>query len=370
MNNHEIMLSVMIDFSKAFDTIDHRILLNKLIQMNFSNRTIKIFMSYLSNRNQFVQIDDKSSEHRPVFFGVPQGSILGPILFNMYVAEIPICITSKSIQYADDTTIYESAKECDAPSLLNTLERDISNLSSWSDENSLVFNNDKLKFVTFSRNPNKNKSYLLRTNMKSIEQNESTKLLGITFDEKLNWSEHVNTTLKSCYSILRTLKSFKRFASFKVRKSLAESLLLSRLKYNIVVYGQLPQYMLNRLQRLQNCAAGYVLGRFAKENDILLLNWLPIREYIDFAVSRATHQALHSPFWPSYLRVETFTYLRVTRLSQDGVRIKHGVPYSFQDQARVFNILPKSVREQESLSIFTSQVRKFYRDKAIVRLSL
>ena len=83
MNKHEITLSVLIDYSKAFDTINHELLLKKLVEFNFSNSTKKILMSYLTNRHQFVQIKDKSSKELPVYFGVPQGSILSPILLNL-----------------------------------------------------------------------------------------------------------------------------------------------------------------------------------------------------------------------------------------------------------------------------------------------
>ena len=100
------MTSILIDYSKAFDTIDHRILLKKLQNMNFAKNTITIICRYLIKRYQYLQIEDKSSNLLPMFFGVPQGTILGPVLFNLYVAELADCTYSKTIQYADDTTLY------------------------------------------------------------------------------------------------------------------------------------------------------------------------------------------------------------------------------------------------------------------------
>ena len=145
---------------------------------------------------------------------------------------------------------------------------------------------------------------------------------------------------------------------------------MSKLNYCNVVYGQLPQYMINRLQRLQICAASYVYKRYATIDDVLSLNWLPVVEYIEFSTVKLVHQALHSQRWPTYLRLETVQYTRATRLSQDGLRIKHGEKNSFQDQARIFNLLPKSLREEKLSSKFATEARKFYRDKAMTRLSL
>ena len=252
LNQNEITISVLIDYSKAFDTINHKTLLEKLVSLNFSNRTIKIIMSYLTNRDQYVQIDDQTSSKSPVHFGVPQGSILGLILFNIYVAELPSCIDSDSIQYADDTTIYRTCRPSDILQEIHILENDIKTASKWSAGNGLVFNNDKLKYITFSSKRKVNdKSYLIRSNRKSIAEETTVKLLGVNFDQNLTWSSHVNSIVKASYGILRTLKTFKRFTPFKVRKSLAESLVLSRLNYNNVVFGQLSKYLQNCFQRVQ-----------------------------------------------------------------------------------------------------------------------
>ena len=124
-NRNEITISVLIDYSKAFDTINHKTFLEKLVSLNFSNRMIKTIMSYLTNRHQGVQIDDQTSPKYPVHFGVPQGSILSPILFNIYVAELPSCLDSDSIQYADVTTIYRTCKPTEILQEIRKLENNI-----------------------------------------------------------------------------------------------------------------------------------------------------------------------------------------------------------------------------------------------------
>ena len=109
-NRSEVTLSILIDYSKAFNTIDHRILLEKLQNMNFAKNTIKITCSYLTERYQYIQIVDKRSTLLPMFFEVPQGSILGPVLFNLNVAELADCTYSKIIQYTKENTLYQHCK--------------------------------------------------------------------------------------------------------------------------------------------------------------------------------------------------------------------------------------------------------------------
>ena len=234
----------MIDYSKAFDTIDHESLIRKLASLNFSNSSIKIILNYLTNRKQYVQVNDKQSTQLPIYFGVPQGSILGPVLFNICVAKLSRCIASNSIQYGDDTNIYKSSSKANTISTIRALENDISEPLKWSKNNGLVYNNDKLKSIVISsKKSNDDKSFLIRAKGKSIQREPTAMLLGVTFDEHVTWKEQIKIITKSNYNILRMLKTFKRFTPWNVWKSLAESLILSRINYSIVVHSRTPKYL-------------------------------------------------------------------------------------------------------------------------------
>ena len=156
---------------------------------------------------------------------------------------------------------------------------------------------------------------------------------------------------------------------FITRKCLAESLVLSRINYCDVVYGQMPNYFVKRLQRVQNCAAGYVLGRYAKAIDVVNLNWLPILEDIEYNVSKLTYQGLNDKNWPSYLLVEiVIQKKRTLRSNNSGPCVDHGEKHTFHDQAKnAFNKLPINIRSNESKIIFNRQAREFYKDKALAR---
>ena len=126
MNRNEVTLSLFADYSKAFDTVSHKVLLRKLHSLQFSQSSLHLMNSYLSNRKQFVQIDDKRSPLTNVTFGVPQGSILGPILFNLYVYDLSENSTGQYLQFADDTTLYRHCKVKDIIENAKILESNIS----------------------------------------------------------------------------------------------------------------------------------------------------------------------------------------------------------------------------------------------------
>ena len=109
-----------------------------------------------------------------------------------------------------------------------------------------------------------------------LKRVESKKLLGVHFQEHLKWNEHVNATSSSCYGTLSILRKIKHFVDYKLRKHLVEALVLSKLDYNDVVYDPIPEYLIKRLQRVQNAAASFVIGQYATLEDTIKLGWLPI----------------------------------------------------------------------------------------------
>ena len=150
MNKGEIMLSVMADYSKAFDTVDFQTLIMKLHQFNFSKDALLLLTNYLSNRYQYVQVHETKSNKLLVTNGVPQGSILGPILFNIYVADMNQNIQGNCLQYADDTNLYYHTKPKDLSECVNKMNIDLKNLINWSNSTNLIFNSTKTKTLLFS----------------------------------------------------------------------------------------------------------------------------------------------------------------------------------------------------------------------------
>ena len=150
VNKGEVTLSILADFSKAFDTVDYTVLIKKLSKLNMSPEFLHLILSYISARSQYVQIDSNKSRHEKINFGVPQCSILAPILFNIYVSDMKNEFNSPCIQYADDTNFYEHCKVSEIPQSITTLSNAAKSIYAWSRDNNLVFNPKKTKFMLFS----------------------------------------------------------------------------------------------------------------------------------------------------------------------------------------------------------------------------
>ena len=145
MKKGEITLIAFAAFSKAFDTVDYSTVLRKLHVMGFSRMSSNWVMNYLSSRKQFVQINDKQSDLESVCFGVPQGSILGPVLFNLYVNDLNGISECCCFQYADDTTVYNHCLPKDLSSGIQTMSKTICNLERWATNSNLLLNGEKRK---------------------------------------------------------------------------------------------------------------------------------------------------------------------------------------------------------------------------------
>ena len=303
----EVTIAVLTDFSKAFDTVDFVAFLQKLHKLNFSKEALKFILSYLTDRKQFVQIDDKISSNKTVKFGVPQGSILGPVIFNIYVSDMnTVCEGSTCLQYADDSNIYNHCKPADIPESITKLQTNISEVHKWSKSKNLIFNPDKTKFmISTKKSQARYTKYTFQADNEIIlERTEATKILGVNFQQQLNWNSQVNEITRSCYGVLRTLRKIKRITPFKIWKHLSESLVLSKIDYCNSVFDPLTQAQEQHLQKVQNAAAAFVLNRYCTITDIVKLNWLPVGESVQMNLLNLCFKAVHFKNFPTYLSLQ------------------------------------------------------------------
>lgn len=318
---------VSLDLSAAFDTVDHQILLDLLHKKyGLEGCSLDWMASYLCNRQFQVQIGKYLSDLRIFNYSVPQGSCLGPILFNLYSSTITECIDSQQSlgAYADDHCLRDSFSPIDSIDERNCIDRmqaSLNNISSWMASNMLKMNPDKTEATIFAskRLRDKVSTSSIEVANELVPISDGLKYLGVWFDSCLTMEKHITTKCRAAAHNIRIIASIRRHIDLETAKLLAVSLVLTHLDYsNSILYG-LPNKSLVQLQRIQNWAAKVVLqqGKFTSSKHALRsLHWLPVKQRIDFKLLCLVYKCLHDMaphYLSSLIRLKQFT--RSTRAS-------------------------------------------------------
>ena len=205
--------------------------------------------SYLSNRKQFVSVNGVDSNHKLIKYGVPQGSILGPLIFVIYINDLPkINNLAKFILYADDANIIITATTLEE--VINETQKLINSLVNWVDSNGLALNIDKTKFMIFSRKSLAPKAPLLLLG-KKIEQIKEAKFLGVIIDEKLTWSHHIKTVTSKMSRYIGVLSQIKSYLPLNARLQIYHCLIQSHVNYCSLIWGFSSNSNIDSIFRIQ-----------------------------------------------------------------------------------------------------------------------
>lgn len=267
MDKKEISLLTLCDLSKAFDSVNHTILLEK---MNNTSIDTFWFKDYLSNRTQSVRLNNSISSILPVKFGVPQGSILGPIpiLFNILINDmadhIDDCLL---VQYADDTQFLHSNRVCDIDNLIHKTEETLVKANIYFLRNGLLMNNNKTQCIfigtqqLMSKVPN---NICIKIHDTTRKPSTHVKNLGVHIDRFMTFDVHINEITKKVMGTLIFVNRIKDFFDKGSRKIIIQSLVLSIVNYCIIIWGTTNNTLLSKVQKLLNCAAKVVDGNARK----------------------------------------------------------------------------------------------------------
>ena len=224
--------TVLMDLSKAFDCIPHDLLIAKLHAYGFSLKTVTFIYSYLKRRKQKVKVNNVLSDFLTLLSGVPQGSILGPILFNIFLNDLLSTLKlSDLFNFADDNTISATADNIDH--LMLTLKHESELAVKWFTENQMIVNPDKFQAMILqnSRNSKNYEPVKLEIESAKIETKNTVKLLGITIDNKLNFEEHISELCKKASMQLNTISRLQRFMGKEQKEALINSFISSNFNY-------------------------------------------------------------------------------------------------------------------------------------------
>ena len=283
---------MLLDLSAAFDTIDHHLLLNHLKHhMGIMDHALQWLTSYLQERSQRVRIRQLTSSAHQLLYGVPQGSILGPLLFTLYTHPLSSIVSHHHLQhhfYADDTQLCISFSPRSSSSLSDSvelIEAAVTDIKQWMDAHYLKLNEDKTEILVIKRPSLRSAPSINTVNICGcdVSPSPSVRDLGVVFDSCFGLESHVAAVCKVAFCHLHSIWKVRKFLSEDATRGRVQAHVISRLDYCNALYYGIPITLRNKLQRVQNAAARVIVQarKFDHITPILQrLHWLPLEHRI------------------------------------------------------------------------------------------
>lgn len=366
LDNMDITCMVFCDISKAFDRVWHDGLLQKLQSYGIRNGILRWFRSYLTNRSQCVVLNSSKSSLRSVTAGVPQGSVLGPLLFLIYINDISDKLTCFTRLYADDSSLLSTSK--DIHYIENEMNNDLKELSEWSNKWLITFNPDKTEAMLFSNRLTESYPEIKFEN-RLVKYVDTHKHLGLSLSSNAKWNDHIDNLMLRCSKMVGILRKLKFTLSRKCLNAMYLSFVRPILEYADVVWDGITDNQSCRLERLQNEAARMVTGltRSTKLDDLYAeVGWTSLSERRKVH-KLSTFYKIVNGLVPSYLTdilppsVGEYTNRALRNSTNFRAPLTRHELYRksfFPSMIILWNKLPNHVKESENITSFKKQVSR------------
>ena len=366
LDNNQIVGAVLMDLSKAFDCIPHELLIAKLSAYGFDTKTLKFFLSYLKGRKQSVNIKGTLSTCMDVLAGVPQGSILGPVIFNIFLNDITTIFEKCSLNnFADDNTL--DAHASSVTELVNSLEKDSQNAIDWFKINHMIANPDKFKAIIINKQGKDTCGIELNINGDKIYTQKEVELLGISIDFQLSFTPHISKICKMAANQLNSIKRLKLHFDFETKKHLTVTFVLSQFNYCPLVWHFCGNGNIHKMEKIHERALRFVFDDYTSEykdlfsrNGISTLYLKRVR-----IMAQEVYKAINnqSPKYTKELLKERNTRysdrrpldLYVPRVNQQKFGYRS---YAFEAPS-VWNSLPLDIRKAENFGQFKKLINSW-----------
>lgn len=251
LDKGNIALAVFIDLRKAFDVVDHSLLLSKLKNMGFRGVAVSLIESYLKNRKQYITLGDCNSVTRITNCGVPQGSVLGPLLYTLFVLSLRLSgLQAEYYTFADDTVLIYKSKA--ATDLENKVNGDLKRYYIWLLQNKLKINIDKTRYIIFKQKNKVIDNIHIEINNIPVEKSNKVKYLGLILDDQLSWGAHIDHIKNKIIPLIGALHRCRYFLTINAKYKIYNAYFLSIIRYLIPVWGTCNQTNFNKIKILQN----------------------------------------------------------------------------------------------------------------------
>ena len=375
IDKQESVLLLLLDLSAAFDTVAHVILLSRLnTRYDIKGNALHWFASYLKERRQFIEVENTRSSSVELQWGVPQGSELGPILYTLYTAPLGDIIRKHGLQfhlYADDCQIYVSFKSGsnEESAALLKMEACAKEIYAWMACNKLKLNRDKTDFlVIHAKHRPRPPICDIKIADVRVVPTESARNIGVMFNDVMNHEHQVQYICKVAFFHIRNLAKIRKCLTQKDTETLVHAFVTSKLDNFNSLLAELPQYLLDKVQRVQNAAARLVscTRKYDRITPVLKeLHWLPVKQRIIFKILLFTYKA-QKALAPQYISDFLVQYKPSRALRSSDKKLLQ-VPHfklktyggrSFSYVAPyLWNQLPDAIRQAPSLATFKSSLK-------------
>ena len=358
LDKNKIVGATLMDLSKAFDCLPHDLLVVKLEAYGLDTKALKLMLSYLSGRKQCVKIRNSFSLLKLILSGVPQGSMLGPILFNRFMNDIFFLLGSDLHNFADDNTVTAVAETIQG--LINRPEVKTSNATEWMKNNDMIANPDKFKAIVLTKIDHNTAGIRLEFCGKTILSSNEIDLLGITIDTKLSFDSHITKICRKASRQLNALKRLGCYIPLDTRKILTNSFIISNFNYCPLVWYFSMAKQLQKIEKIQERVLRFLHYDYLSDHLTLLkasssvsmeirrMRYLCIEMY-------KTLNNLNPDYMKGIFQVHQSAYstrrpynIKVPRVNQTTFATR-SIQY---EGAKIWNHLPNSLKSAETLEIF------------------
>ena len=365
----ELTGMVFLDLTKAFDTLDHTLMLDKLSTLGFNQSSVQWFNAYLTDRTQSITADGAVSDPQPILFGIPQGSILGPLLFIIYINDLPSIIKHCNIQlYADDTLLYFSSSSIDK--IESALAGDLESIINWLNKNYLFLNYTKTKVMLSGTRQRLGSvdSFTIKASDTILARVYQFKYLGVMLDPCLSWNDQIDHIAAKISSRLGMLRKARKIIPREACITLYNAMVLPLFDYCSVVWDSCGNMNRDYLDKLQRRAASIIEGHQVEFSNIRhTLNWPSLQSRRDYQKCILVYKCRNS-LAPEYLLNE-FTqsrdYHTYNTRHRDLLRLPLAKTAKYQSSfrfsgAKTWNMLPLNLRNESNYLKFKLGLKRHF----------